>query len=258
MLALTLALLRTAAVVTAVPSCTNITSVSLTTAWGADSGGAAEAADLHYVTISATKDGSAPFALETCAEPSVTIHDLLPGTTYYLRWRSHPSDQTQKGRNVGWDWGIFTTAFACTTAAVEPHVPSELRREGELRETEISVSWLPPAAVATEGAAPPQHVVGVRQHGTAAEFTWVPASTAAAGDSSSARLSAVIKYLKPGGTHEVVAAVRLSSGDVLGAGVPMRTAAAGVRYCKLQYKCRIFQSFLLEMQKEWRIAPEKR
>ena len=63
------------------PTCTEQTAVSLSTSWA---GGRAADSDLFYVAISAAP-GEKPFALQTSASPSTTIHDLLPSTDYYLR-----------------------------------------------------------------------------------------------------------------------------------------------------------------------------
>ena len=205
------------------PTCSDETAVSLSTSWA---GGSTAESDLFYVAIAATPDGQ-PFALQTSAQPSTTIHDLLPSTDYYLSWRAHPQAQTAAGRNIGWDWGNYTAPVKCTTKATDESAPSHPQREGDLAETSISVRWAPPTALPATAGAALEHVAGHRT-GPAAPFTWVPASATAEG---SGVLRAVLRDLAPGATHEVVAAVRLPGGEIRrGPSVPMRTAAPAVRY----------------------------
>ena len=130
------------------PTCSDETAVSLSTSWA---GGSTAESDLFYVAIAATPDGQ-PFALQTSAQPSTTIHDLLPSTDYYLSWRAHPQAQTAAGRNIGWDWGNYTAPVKCTTKATDESAPSHPQREGDLAETSISVRWAPPAALPGAGA----------------------------------------------------------------------------------------------------------
>ena len=82
-------------------SCSNITSVSLGVAWRV--AGAPES-DLWYVAVAASGEDAQPFALQTAATQSLTLHDLLPATDYWLRVRAHPAGT---GRNLGWDWGAL-------------------------------------------------------------------------------------------------------------------------------------------------------
>ena len=63
--------------------------------------------DLFYLAVAASADGQ-PLMLQTATRGgggdggvAVTLHDLLPGRTYTLRWRAHPATT---GRNIGWDW----------------------------------------------------------------------------------------------------------------------------------------------------------
>lgn len=206
------------------PVCTLATDISLSTSWG---GGQPGVSDLFYVAI-ASGPNKKPFALQTSATPTTTIHDLLPSTDYYLSWRSHPQSQTVAGRNIGWDWSSYSPSVKCTTKAADNRVPSNLRRTGVLARTSINVSWTAP--VGATGSVV-QHLAGHRTD-AANPFTWVAASTT----TESSILRASLLDLQPGSTHETVAGVRLANGDVKrGPVVPMRTAAAlpATRYTKL-------------------------
>jgi hypothetical protein len=70
----------------AAPRCTEATATTLLVSWGAE-----DATDMYYVAL-AKDAASRPLALQTCAVPSLKLVDLVPGTSYWITVRSHPSE----------------------------------------------------------------------------------------------------------------------------------------------------------------------
>eukprot|EP00041_Stephanoeca_diplocostata_P006281 m.79599 g.79599 ORF g.79599 m.79599 type:complete len:145 (+) comp16277_c0_seq4:86-520(+) len=94
---------------TAALRCTRATSNALLVEWDAD-----QDADRYYVALCESLD-SRPFALQTSAGTNLTVHDLVPETTYYLRLRSHPAVCTSCV-----DLMISTSCwyFTCTASSI--------------------------------------------------------------------------------------------------------------------------------------------
>ena len=152
----------------------------------------------------------------------------------------HHSDiirgSTLTPRAPAFNAGKYSAPLKCTTTAAAPTAPSGLRREGGLASTEIAVSWLPPAAAAAALSAG-RHVVGHRPLGDAGQYTWVePTAAAGSGGGGGERLAAKLFGLAPGRTFELAAAVVAARGGAVlarGPAIPLRTAAAGVRYTEM-------------------------
>mmetsp|Transcript_6448 Transcript_6448/g.11883 ORF Transcript_6448/g.11883 Transcript_6448/m.11883 type:complete len:314 (+) Transcript_6448:131-1072(+) len=113
--------------------------------------------DLYYVAVSAS-NSSKPFLLKTVAEYDtpgdmiqLTIEDLLPNRTYWLRVRSHPESEATIAWGPG--WRSYGEGFPCRTKAVESSAASTVKRVGGLSPTSISLEWRPPrrAAAAVHG-----------------------------------------------------------------------------------------------------------
>jgi hypothetical protein len=213
--------------------CTNATSVSLQVAW--EQPPPADSCDLYYCALSSAPEAK-PFALQTSAVPALTLHDLLPNSTYWLRWRCHP---TAAQRNIGWDWGEYTQAVACATEPADAEsLPSQLHREGDLAEDSISVAWAAPTGAVSAGA---EHLIGHRVAGgrhvdgqDQDAFVWSSVAAASQSPAPPQQQRAVLMGLAPGVTYDVAAAVRLPDGTVRrGPALPLRTAAPGVRYTQM-------------------------
>ena len=197
--------------------------------------------DLFYVALSGSRSGQ-PFALRTSAAPSLALDDLLPNTTYWLRWRAHPRAATAKGRNIGWDWAQFTPPFACTTATLRAGAPFAVRRAGALAEDSIGLTWswegMPSSIAADEPLF--EVLVGRLPSGKAATGTnsrahpvpapaTVPLSTFVLVTKG---LGAHLTALKPGSLYEVVVRVR---GGASSDPIRLRTAAAGYARGAVRY-----------------------
>lgn len=175
------------------------------------------ATDLYYVSI-ASDAMSPPLALQTSEVPSITLIDLNPGVTYYLRVRSHPSEY-----DIVWGWRQSTTpAVACTTKAADRKRPHSLKRLGNApQERSIAISW--EVAIDAKALSSKQHEVGVRLLDTITReasqsggWTWEAPSSAAA-------LTYVRHGLAPGEWYEVV--VRDAAGRV---SEPLRARTAAI------------------------------
>ncbi len=113
--------------------------------------------DLYYLALSAS-NASKPFALQTVAPPAregdtvrLTVEDLVPDRSYWLRVRSHPESEATIAWGPGWrDYG---PAVECRTQAVQPQAPGRVRRRKgtDLDSSSVVVAWDPPAATNAAG-----------------------------------------------------------------------------------------------------------
>lgn len=98
-------------------------------------------ADLYYLGLFASEVDTLPYTLVTSATPTATIEDLLPNTTYILRWRPHP----KPAQDVGpvWGWLNHSTPVVIKTIGVHKNaVARRIRRVGKQPSTDsIKITW---------------------------------------------------------------------------------------------------------------------
>ena len=180
------------------PACIAATETTLSVTWEAVS-----ATDLYYVSLASTPLAR-PFALQTTAEPNITLIDLLPGQNYYIQLRSHPSAD-----DIVWGWRSPSVAVKCVTVAASTDRPHTLRRLGDApSEHSIALTW-EPAHISPAT----RHEVGVRADGR--DWRW---------ESAQAENKHAFESLPAGTWFEV--AVRERGGRQSEA-MRLRTAAVG-------------------------------
>ena len=181
-------------------TCHRPTASSIALSWGAVPGSDA------YAVALATSPSARPFELQL-AEGSVAmgmvVIDLLPSTTYYLRLRSHASNET-----LGWGWRQAGGAVACSTAAHLRGAPHSLRRRVAAQPGAVVLEWEEPL----HGARPTRYEVGVRQRGARA-WSWGAAHSRTAHSLFTATVAT-------GGWLE--AAVRAVPSGIVSEGYPFR------------------------------------
>jgi hypothetical protein len=89
-------------------------------------------------------NSNAPFMLQTALQSPLVIGDLLPGHSYFLQLRSHPSSAP----SVVWGWRSATSedGVQCATAAALPGQITSLRRSpnSSVQEDALELEWRVP------------------------------------------------------------------------------------------------------------------
>ena len=113
--------------------CSALSSVALNVSWPC-----VASTDLYYVAIFGDSTAAAalkPLAIATATGCSTVLDDLVGGTEYYLRVRSHPSSAPA----TVWGWRPYQDdAVRCAT----PNAPAlVLERDGALDASSIGLRW---------------------------------------------------------------------------------------------------------------------
>ena len=102
---------------------------------------------LYYVAVSdqpSTAQTFRPFAVITSTSNTTRLQQLRPNKTFWLRFRSLPSDAPS---NV-WGWRNYSAPVACDTTAPTPGAPLELSIRSLGVNSSLSVTkltWEPPS-----------------------------------------------------------------------------------------------------------------
>eukprot|EP00656_Telonema_subtile_P005400 TRINITY_DN12457_c0_g1_i1.p1 TRINITY_DN12457_c0_g1~~TRINITY_DN12457_c0_g1_i1.p1 ORF type:complete len:491 (-),score=60.27 TRINITY_DN12457_c0_g1_i1:271-1743(-) len=121
--------------------CTPLSSNALQLEWPEEAD-----TDMYMIELRAHPNQSV-FAVQTVLETSITLLDLLPETSYFLRTRSHPS----MALSEGWDWRNATQdPIMCTTLPGNPLAASAVQRTGQLATDRMSLIWGSPVCAVSE------------------------------------------------------------------------------------------------------------
>ena len=119
------------------PSCINASSTSLWVQWAS-----VGVSDLYYIALFSNETSLRPDAIITSTFSPARVEDLIPGTTYFIRLRAHPSSAPA----VVAGWGGYSEIVVCKTSRLTIHQPHSLSRGDEPpMPTEIKVSWQRPS-----------------------------------------------------------------------------------------------------------------
>eukprot|EP00755_Sulcionema_specki_P035359 Sspe_Gene.21737::Locus_8176_Transcript_1_1_Confidence_1.000_Length_1423::g.21737::m.21737 len=184
-------------------ACTASTSTTLDVLWRE-----VDATDLYYVAVSLGVE-SKPFLVHTAQGTSITLEDLLPNTSYWLRVRSHPSSEPSIA--YGPSWRPYSPPVICTTRPTPPGAPHSLVRVGGPSTSAITIQWTSPSQQQQQAAE-----VGLREHGEEA-WSWSAAASPH---------SHTFDHLTPATSFDI--AVR--TGGMTSDPVVFRTAVPGKNY----------------------------